>query len=252
MLQGIDHVVILVSDLNEAIVSYTRLGFSVVRGGRHNVGTHNALIGFEDGAYIELIAFWEDDRKHRWYRYLNLGGGLVDYCMRTDDIAGDVGALRSAGVAMTEKQPMNRLRPDGYRLEWTLSLAAETQGVTPFLIEDITPRDERLPGRVDHANGALGISTLTIAARESGVPRRLGSVLGDGTLVQNERGQLLHYDSERYGMDFLVPSGGEAADFIANRGGEGGVFALSLRTAGTEVSVDPSAAHNARLSLVRS
>lgn len=252
MLQGIDHVVILVSDLEKAIDSFTRLGFSVVAGGRHNVGTHNALIGFQDGAYIELIAFWEDDRTHRWYRYLALGGGLVDYCMRTDDIEGDVAALRDAGVAMTEKKPMNRLRPDGYRLEWTLSLAVEMQGVTPFLIEDITPRDERVPGRVDHVNGALGISKLTIAVREDDVARRLAPLLGEGTSSEDDRGQLLHYDSGRHGIDFLVPDGGEAVGFVAGREGDGGAFALSLRTAASEVIFEPSEAHNARLSLVRS
>jgi catechol 2,3-dioxygenase-like lactoylglutathione lyase family enzyme len=250
MLQGIDHVVILVSDLDAAIDTYTRLGFSVVPGGRHNVGTHNALIGFQDGSYIELIAFWEDDRRHRWYKYLELRGGLVDYCMRTDDILSDVAALRDGGVAMTDRQSMNRLRPDGYRLEWTLALAVETQGVTPFLIEDITPREERVPGRVDHANGALGISALTIAVREPTVARRLESLLGDGTSVEDERGQLLHYDSRGQGIDFLVPSGGDAADFIASREGGGSVFALSLVTAGPEMKINPSDAHNARLSLV--
>ncbi|HEU0073376.1 MAG TPA: VOC family protein [Dehalococcoidia bacterium] len=250
MLQGIDHVVILVNDLDEAIDSYTRLGFSVVPGGRHNVGTHNALIAFQDGSYIELIAFWEDDRTHRWHRYLHLGGGLVDYCMRTDDILGDVAALRDAGVAMTDKQPMNRLRPDGYRLEWTLSLAVETQGVTPFLIEDITPREERVPRKVDQANGALGISALTIAVRETDVPRRMEALLGEGTSVEDERGGLLHYDSMRHGIDFLVPAGGAAADFIAGREGGGGVYALALITAGSQGRIDPSDAHNARLSLV--
>jgi catechol 2,3-dioxygenase-like lactoylglutathione lyase family enzyme len=250
MLQGIDHVVILVSELDEAIDSYTRLGFSVVRGGRHNVGTHNALIGFQDGSYIELIAFWEDDRRHRWHRYLDLGGGLVDYCMRTDDLLGDVVALRDAGVPMTDKQPMNRLRPDGYRLEWTLALADETQGVTPFLIEDITSREERVPARVDHANGALGISTLTIAVSEPSVARQVGSLLGEGALGEDDRGQVLRYESRRHGIDFLVPRGGEAADVLAGRRGDGGVFALSLISAGRELTLDPSDAHNARLSLV--
>src|SRR5216684_222849 len=56
MLKGIDHIVIVVRDLDAAVADYGRLGFTVVRGGRHpSMGTHNALIAFSDGAYFELI-----------------------------------------------------------------------------------------------------------------------------------------------------------------------------------------------------
>ncbi len=46
MFQSIDHFVVVVSDLESAIASYTLAGFTVVRGGKHNIGTHNALIAF--------------------------------------------------------------------------------------------------------------------------------------------------------------------------------------------------------------
>src|SRR5262249_12580966 len=77
MLQGIDHIVIAVPDLDRAAQSYASLGFTVVQGGRHPVGTHNALIGFADGAYIELIAFYEKNTQHKWWEPLQKGGGLV-------------------------------------------------------------------------------------------------------------------------------------------------------------------------------
>jgi catechol 2,3-dioxygenase-like lactoylglutathione lyase family enzyme len=54
----LDHVVILVAELERAIADYTTLGFTVQRGGTHAGGsTHNALVGFADGSYLELIAF---------------------------------------------------------------------------------------------------------------------------------------------------------------------------------------------------
>ena len=65
MLQGIDHIVIAVVDLAVASRNYEGLGFTVVPGGRHPVGTHNALIAFADGAYIELIAFYEKNTQHK-------------------------------------------------------------------------------------------------------------------------------------------------------------------------------------------
>jgi catechol 2,3-dioxygenase-like lactoylglutathione lyase family enzyme len=255
MLHGIDHVVILVPDLDAAVEAYTRLGFSVVPGGRHNVATHNALIALQDGAYIELIAFWEDAPRHRWHRFRGLGGGLVDYCMRTDDLDGDVAALRSAGIAMSERQPMSRLRPDGYRLEWALSLATETQGVTPFLIEDVTPREERVPGETQHANRATGIATLTIAVSDQTVVQLLAGVMADeGKPVRRDdiRGEGMRFVNGGHAFDFVVPAGrDEVAQFLENRDGKGGAFALSLKTAGQEEALEPSRACNARLSLVR-
>src|SRR5262245_48940020 len=101
MLNGIDHLVVVVPELEAAIASYRGLGFSVVPGGRHPIGTHNALIAFADGAYLELIAFFEPPHgQHRWYKRLQEGGGLVDFCLQTDDLGGDVAAFRAAGVPL--------------------------------------------------------------------------------------------------------------------------------------------------------
>lgn len=165
MLLGIDHIVIAVRDLEAALRSYEQLGFTVVPGGRHPVGTHNVLISFADGSYIEIIAFYRDNPDHRWWKPLQIEEGLVDFCMQTDDLAGDTGKLRGAGVAIDAPVPWSRARPDGYQLKWVLSLAREGhRGVAPFLIQDETPRSERVPQRFDHKNGAAGIGTVTVAA----------------------------------------------------------------------------------------
>ena len=137
MLRGIDHIVIAVPDLAAASRSYGELGFTVVAGGRHPVGTHNALIAFADGAYIELIAFYEPNPAHKWWGPLLRGGGLVDFCMQTDDLLADTAAFRRAGVAIDDPSPLSRVRPDGYQLKWVLSIPREPdRGVAPFLIQD--------------------------------------------------------------------------------------------------------------------
>ncbi|MGH7248283.1 MAG: VOC family protein, partial [Pseudomonadota bacterium] len=94
MFTGIDHVVVAVADLDTAGATYTQAGFTVVRGGKHNIGTHNALIAFADGSYIELIAFLNAVPGHPWFKALQQGGGVIDFCMRTDDLDADVAALR--------------------------------------------------------------------------------------------------------------------------------------------------------------
>ncbi|MBI2155157.1 MAG: VOC family protein [Candidatus Rokubacteria bacterium] len=122
MLRGIDHLVVVVPDLAAASRNYEQLGFTVVPGGRHPVGTHNALISFTDGSYIELIAFYEPSPDHRWWAPLQKGGGLVDFCMQTDDLRGDTAMFRQAGVQIDDPKPLSRVRPDGYKLSWVLSI----------------------------------------------------------------------------------------------------------------------------------
>jgi hypothetical protein len=167
MLLGIDHLVIVVNDLDRAAHDYEQLGFTVVPGGRHPVGSHNALISFADGSYIEIIAFYREAPDHRWWEPLQKGERLVDYCMQTDNLSDDTHKLRNAGVAINDPVPWSRTRPDGYELKWILSLATGShRGVAPFLIEDVTPREERVPRQMIHRNGVSGIGTLTIAVGE--------------------------------------------------------------------------------------
>ena len=167
MFKGIDHLVIVVDDLDRAAGDYRRLGFNVVSGGKHPVGSHNALVAFEDGSYLEIIAFYQESPDHRWWDPLKKGERLVDYCMQTDDLARDTGKLRECGVTINDPVPWSRIRPDGYELEWLLSLATGShRGVAPFLIQDMTPREERIPRQWQHENGAAGIGTLTVAVSE--------------------------------------------------------------------------------------
>src|SRR2546426_3144317 len=113
MLKGIDHLVIVVPDLPSASKSYQALGFTVVPGGRHPVGTHNALIAFGDGSYVELIAFYENNPAHKWWAPLQAGGGPVGFCIQTDDLRGDTEAFRKGGVWIHDPAPLSRVPPHG-------------------------------------------------------------------------------------------------------------------------------------------
>ncbi len=169
MIQGIDHLVVVVRDLAQASRDFEQLGFTVVPGGQHPVGSHNALIAFQDGSYLEIIAFYRDAVDHRWWEPLHKGERLVDFCFQTDDLRADTEKLRGAGVAINNPVPWSRKRPDGYELKWLLSLATGShRGIAPFLIEDVTPRRERIPQQFAHANGIAGIDKLTVAVGELG------------------------------------------------------------------------------------
>lgn len=215
MLTGIDHLVVVVSDLEAAIASYEQLGFTVVRGGRHPVGTHNALIAFADGAYLELIAFHAPNPRHRWWTPLQQGGGLVDFCLATDDLPADTAAFRKAGVEIYDPKPLTRVRPDGYTLSWVLSIPRGRQrGVAPFLIQDETSREERVPRETKHRNQVIGIGTVTVAVDDVAMVRRwYSSVLGmKGEEIQRN-------DLEASGVRFKI--GPHVFDFVAPTGSRG-------------------------------
>lgn len=167
MPQSIDHVVIAVRDLAQAASDYERLGFTVTPGGYHTGGaTHNALISFADGAYIELIAFTEPDRpqSHKWWAKFALGEGTVDFALLSLNLAAEAAALRQAGIAVDGPLDGGRERPDGQRIAWKSLTIESDDGPLPFVIEDVTPRDLRVPpgAATRHALGVTGISGVTV------------------------------------------------------------------------------------------
>jgi catechol 2,3-dioxygenase-like lactoylglutathione lyase family enzyme len=256
MLRGIDHIVIAVPDLATAQKSYETLGFTVVPGGRHPVGTHNVLIGFADGSYIELIAFYEKNPAHKWWEPLQRGGGLVDLCMQTDDLAGDTAAFRRAGVAIDDPSPLSRLRPDGYQLKWVLSIPREGyKGVAPFLIQDETPRDERVPRQTRHANGATGIGTVTVVVEDVARVRAwyedaLGRP-GQPIVRSDLGGRGARFTIGPHTLELLAPQ--EAASplhaWLAARGAS--PYEATIQTAaGNRGALDPTRTLGARLALV--
>jgi catechol 2,3-dioxygenase-like lactoylglutathione lyase family enzyme len=256
MLLGIDHLVIAVGDLDRAIKNYTELGFTVVPGGRHPVGTHNALISLADGAYIELIGFYETNPNHRWWTPLERGGGLVDVCMQTDDLLADTAALRRAGVSIDDPTPLTRTRPDGYRLKWVLSIPREGhRGLAPFLIQDETPRDERIPRETTHASRVNGIGTLTIAVADVTTVRSwYAQTLGQpGLAIQLEEldASGVRFTIGPHSLDFVAPRSARSplGDWLRVRGPS--PYAATLKTSSGRIGpLDEAKSLGARLSLV--
>jgi Glyoxalase-like domain len=254
MLQGIDHIVIVVTDLEQAAKDYEQLGFTVVPGGKHPVGSHNVLISLADGSYVEIIAFYREALDHRWWDPLQKGERLVDFCMQTNDLQGDTLKLRAAGVAINDPVPWSRTRPDGYELKWLLSLAqGHHRGVAPFLIQDVTPRDERIPRSFDHKNGATGIATVTVAVGElTAVKRWYDGVLGNQpTNITDEKLQAkgIRYAIGPHTLDFLMPMGPESALINWLRTFGPSPYAATLcRSASGSSALDGKLTHGANLS----
>jgi catechol 2,3-dioxygenase-like lactoylglutathione lyase family enzyme len=256
MLTGIDHIVIVAADLEIAIKNYAALGFTVVRGGKHPIGTHNALIGLADGAYIELVAFYQPGVEHAWFDWLQRGGGITDVCLATGNLRADIESFRSAGIVMTDPSPLSRIRPDGYRLDWVLSIPqGPYRGVVPFLIEDETPRQERVPRQTGHSNRVTGIRSLTIAVSDVDTIRRwYGSLLagnpdqGRDIESQELRASGVCFNVGPHSFNFLAPSDNASplASWLKERGPS--IYSAALTSDGGRAgSLDEKMSLGARL-----
>jgi catechol 2,3-dioxygenase-like lactoylglutathione lyase family enzyme len=181
----LDHLVILVRNLEEAIEDYGRMGFRVTPGGEHADGlTRNALVPLRDGAYLELVVFVdpESDRDNVWgWRGFLPDEGLVDYCASSEDLWGDIERLRGLGFEVEDLGEGGRRLPDGEEIRWRSASIRQDGRAMPLLIEDITPRERRVPGgpAADHPNVATGIARLEISAPDPGKARSDLAALAD-------------------------------------------------------------------------
>jgi hypothetical protein len=164
---AIDHVLVVVDDLDAAAATYeSELGLSSVAGGRHaGHGTANRIVPLGDD-YIELVALVDPDEaetspfgSYMRRRLAESGAGSpVGLALRTDDIA--------ALAARTGDRPfeMSRTRLDGVVLSWQmLALDAALELGLPFFIQWNVPADEH-PGRasVVHRRPVGGIAWVEV------------------------------------------------------------------------------------------
>ncbi len=253
MITGIDHIVILVDDLDEAIRQYSDLGFAVSAGGKHPRYTHNALFAIGDGSYVELISFYELDGAdaHRWFKYRQHGGGLIDYAVGSDDLDADMARATASGVVYTGPNAGARARPDGVEIAWKTATPSPNNPATmPFLIEDISDRRLRVP-EDPNPNGVTGIAKLVIAVNdlEAAVASR-AALLGFRPVPIDDvpEGRTgVAYSVGPHRVELHTASGDEA--LAARLAGQGeGPYELVF-TGASNHTFDPAAAGNARMTV---
>lgn len=167
-----DHAIIAVHDLDQARATFRSHGFTVVKGGEHASGyTHNALIVFADGAYLELMAptdpkLLANPQPPVPGNYLSLfeaGEGIAGYAFRTPDLDGQVRRVRQAGIEIGDPQSGGRRRPDGVELRWRTAMFADMS--LPFLVSDDTPRRGQRVVTFDMEGFRVGLHAGILGAR---------------------------------------------------------------------------------------
>jgi glyoxalase-like protein len=77
LVRGLDHIPIVVRDLDRAAADFEALGFVLKPGRPHANGLHNVHAKFPDGTELELISpsTPTDDLSHRYVEWLRQGDG---------------------------------------------------------------------------------------------------------------------------------------------------------------------------------
>ncbi|MGH8208794.1 MAG: VOC family protein [Steroidobacteraceae bacterium] len=169
----LDHVMLAVRDMDDALRQYRALGFNVQRGGRHPTrGTENAVVRFE-WEYFELIAV-HDPAERALLGAEGAGltdflakrpGGAVDPVFATDALDALVERFERAGVPMTGPVRLQRVRPDGVVVANRILQPGgpmSTRQLYPGFIQWDVQDPERLTGEWagTHDIGAVGIVGL--------------------------------------------------------------------------------------------
>ena len=171
MILGIDHILIAVEDLAKAMELYRRLGFQVLAGGEHpTVGTHNALVPLADGSYLELVGVKKPELAQQFpfgqqvLEALAKPNRLAGYALESGDVNGDVRAIRDRGLTIAKAPPGGRARPDGQQVSWRTAHLENPR--LPFLIQDLTPRQLRVPPPSEGLGGATRVGWVEVGASD--------------------------------------------------------------------------------------
>jgi catechol 2,3-dioxygenase-like lactoylglutathione lyase family enzyme len=170
----IDHIVIVVDDLETGAEIYRRLGFALSPKGVHSaaMGSANHTIMLQKD-YFELLAvLTPTERNARWRQALDDGGGVAGVALTTQDAKAAHAHWLSQGLAPKEPIHFARdvLRADGARLEARFEVVSLPEvsdtGLRIFVCSQPTREAVWLPELMGHANTAEAISRLTIACAD--------------------------------------------------------------------------------------
>jgi hypothetical protein len=137
----VDHFVLAAPDLQQACDEFeATTGVRPTFGGAHaGRGTHNALIGFENGSYLEIIAPDPAQRPTSMSQPMAqlTQPTLMHWAVRCSGTAALAKRLRDLGWSPTDVQRMSRTPPNAAKLEWELFGLKDHRygGLAPFFID---------------------------------------------------------------------------------------------------------------------
>jgi hypothetical protein len=168
---GIDHLVIVVADLDRAEAAYRKLGFILSPRAQHSdlMGTANHTIMLQDD-YFELLGIrMPTESNIRWREALSHAEGLAGLATQTFGAPDAQAAWRAQGFAPSDVRAFARAvtRSNGMKMEAKFEMTSLPNGTLPgasiFACAQLTRDAVWLPELMDHPNTAQAIRKFTIA-----------------------------------------------------------------------------------------
>lgn len=243
---GVDHVMVVVKDLDRARAAYGLLGFTLSPRGDHSppLGTANhTIMGRRD--YLELLAVTTPTESNRGYRQaLAEGEGLVAVALATPDAAAARAAWLAAGLSPEAILGFSRpvVRRDGAPVEARFEITRLPDHALPgaevFACGHLTREAVWLPELLEHPNTAVGIRAITMAAPDpQAATDAWARALAGGVVVPVPGG--LRIDLGAQSLDLLEPRAAADRFGLAHPPRRAGAVGLEIAVA------DPSACHEA-------
>jgi len=235
MAPTLDHVILLVASVTDAMNEFASRGFTVIRGGTHSDGlTENALFILSDGMYVEIIAFLpaqpgEDEaitkkRESHWWWGRPLG--FIDWAlgpaeMQSTSIVQMINNDR-AGLRYSVPVGGGRRTAQGIQINWNVTVpeleSCGPRGRLPFFCEDV-PKDSRylrVPPRFSNPSFTFKRIVILVSSH------KLGDYVEDiYVIMKAANGESVH-DHESHALRFRIFSpGGTSTIDVVIRGPRG-------------------------------
>jgi hypothetical protein len=237
---NIDHVSVCGSNLDTMQQAFAAAGLGTDYGGPHSTGgTHMALLGFDDGSYIELIAPQSGvpGDGNGWGKLMADNAGPCAWAVEPKDITEEVARLKAAGMTVNGPKQGSRKKPDGMAIEWdTADVGTGAPGSTlPFLIQDRTPREWRVSASKSvQGSGIGGVEVAVIAVNDlNNAIALFRKAYGWSAPLTEDHGEfdakLAYFPGEP--VILAAPSGGHSwlADRLQKDGGSPAAYLLSTQ-----------------------
>lgn len=193
-IDGIDHAIVGVRDLEQARETYARLGFTLSPRGRHiGRGTANYCIMFERD-YLELRGIVDSDQFVAGLdKFLEGGEGAAGLVFSTQNAEDCRQVLLQAGIWIAEPMSLSRvieLQDEEVTLDFKLLHMPEEHAPALHMVisQHLTLALLRRPDWLSHANGASAISAATVVVEElTGLVESYTKLFGED-YVSEEKG----------------------------------------------------------------
>ncbi len=208
-LLGLDHVVILINDIDAAQASWSRLGFNLTPRGFHSIGTRNHCMMFGTD-YLELLSVVKPHPVTEYFsEFLSRGDGAAAFAFSTDDSQACWESLRASGIQADP--PVDFSRPveleSGARdakFRVTQLPVNATPGCRTFLCQHLTPEVVWLPPYQQHPLGVTGIAGVTVNVEDiAAAAAAYGQVAGVSPIASSQGSQIR---VGRFTVDFQRPA----------------------------------------------